>query len=453
MSGHYAVVTTEAVTQTRHWKPDLTPLRLRTHPDYVEALAGHLDRAVSAALRGAGSEVGAHLSSGFDSSTVATTAARILASRGGTVVAYTAAPREGYRKTLPNRLADESALAADIASMHPNMEHVVVRPKRTPLTDLARTSSIYGGPVLNICNEPWYVEINDDAASRGISIMLEGANGNATISETGMLALSELAAAGRIRCWFNIATGLVRRGEAAWTNILWKSFNPLLPDSLYRWLMERRFGRMAAGTNSTPLKDEFLTTVTLEAARDRPHSDRQPRMLSGGWIRPSGNSLTNRLIMLVPSDTGAASKGMLAEWKIDYRDPTADRRLVEFTLRVPVEQFIHGGQPRALLRKVLADRVPAEVLDNGIRGYQSADWHERLNEARQEVDQEVAQIEQFEPAAEIIDVERLKRLLDAWPDPGSELWTGYSATLDYRSCLLRAISAGSFMRQAARNDC
>jgi asparagine synthase (glutamine-hydrolysing) len=393
------------------------------------------------------------LSSGFDSSAVATTAARQLASRGATVVAYTAAPREGYEKTLPNRLADESGLAATIASIHPNMEHVVVRPDRTPLTDLARTSSIYGGPVLNICNEPWYVDINDDAAGRGISIMLEGANGNATISETGMLALPELVMAGRIGPWLGIVAGLVRRGKAGWADILWKSFNSLLPDRVYGWLMQLRFGRMATGTNSTALKDEYLSAVTLEAVRDYRLPEWQPRLLSGGWIRPSGNSLTNRLILHESSDSGAASKGMLGEWKIDYRDPTADRRLVEFTLRVPVEQFIHGGQPKALLRKVLAGRVPPQVLDNRLRGYQSADWHERLNAARQEVDQEVAQIEEFEPAAEIIDVERLKRLLDEWPDAGSDLWTGYSATLDYRSCLLRAISAASFMRQAARNDC
>jgi asparagine synthase (glutamine-hydrolysing) len=452
MPGHYAIVTPEGLTETRYWNPDLSPLRLATHDDYVAALADHLENAVAAALRGAENLVGAQLSSGFDSTAVVTTAARQLINNGGKIVAYTAAPREGYGKTLPDRIADESILANATVAMYPNIEHVVLRSDRTPLDNLSRTSSIHGMPVLNICNQTWYDAISDDAAARGITIMLEAANGNATISETGLLALPELVRAGRLLSWSKVAWGLIRTGEARPLKILWKSFNPLLPNNLYRWLMERRFGSAEMSANTTGLKDEHLEAATADAASEYPLPNAQERVLSGGWIRPSNNSQADRVIMLASGDNGASYKGMLAEWKIDCRDPTADRRLVEFSLRVPVEQLIHGGKPRAMLREVLADRAPPEVLDNRMRGYQAADWHEWLNRAREDAAHEVSRIEEFEPSAEILDVERLKELVESWPEQDSSYWTEFDAVLNYRCCLLRSISAASFMRQAAGLD-
>ena len=450
--GHYAIVTPEGLRETRYWRPDLTPLRLASNDEYADALAAQLDRAVAAALRGAENRVGAHLSSGFDSTAVATSAAVQLAARGGSVVAYTAAPREGYTKTIPGRIADESFLAASTAAMHPNMEHVVIRSDRTPLDNLRRTSSIYGIPVLNICNNSWFEAINDDAAKRGITVMLEGASGNATISETGKAALPELVRRGRLVAWASLALSLVRKRTLGPGTILWNSFRQFIPNELYRRLIDRKFGPLTAPSRISPLKDEYRLAANLEAAMDSPVPGSRERMLRNGWIRPSDNSLHDRLILLATDDAGVSWKAMLAEWNLDYRDPTADRRLVEFSLRIPTEQLIHGGQPRALLRKVLSTRVPAEVLDNPQRGYQAADWHEGLAQARQEVAAEIDRIELFEPTAELLDVKRLRTLVENWPESGAEEWTDYAALVDYRCCLLRAISAASFMRQASGSN-
>jgi asparagine synthase (glutamine-hydrolysing) len=449
MPGHYATVTDRAFTQTLYWKPDLTPLRLPTNADYVNALAEHLDRAVAAALRGAGAEVGAHLSSGFDSTAVATTAARQLAASGGTLVAYTAAPREPCEAPIPKRLADESAIAAVTAAMHPNIRHVVIRADRSPLANLRRTASIYGLPILNICNTTWFDAITDDAAARGITVMLEGVAGNATISETGMLALPELTRSGRVMSWFRLARAVVRNSSFRWRTVLWESFYRWLPDVLYDWLQARRLGVVDRSVYSA-LKAESAPAQAIGAATES--ARRRARLLPGGWTCEIPTGLTDRLALLSPDSSGAGCKGVLGEWKIDYRDPTADRRLVEFSLRVPAEQLIHDGKPRAILRKVLADRVPREVLENAVKGYQTADWHSLLRFEREQVRDEVRRIESFGPSAEIIDVERLKQLVDNWPEPESEIWGEYSTAIDYRVCLLRAISAGSFMRESARSN-
>jgi asparagine synthase (glutamine-hydrolysing) len=175
-------------------------------------------------------------------------------------------------------------------------------------------------------------------------------------------------------------------------------------------------------------------------------------MVSSGWLRRTGSSLRERLDLLAGDDGAPSCKGMLGEWKIDYRDPTTDRRLVEFTLRIPAEEFISDGAPRALVRKALADRVPAEVLESPLRGYQAADWHEWMDSAREQIDAEIDRIEIFEPSAEIIDVDRLRELMARWPDSGSDEWLSQEAVMEYRCCLLRGISAASFMRHAARSN-
>lgn len=450
--GHYAIVTAQGLEEYLYWKPDLTPLRLGTNDEYARALADHLDRAVKASLRGVDRQVGAHLSSGFDSTAVATTAARQLLPRGASVIAYTAAPREGYVKTLEGRTADESILAAATAALHPNMKHAVVRTDRTPMANLSRTASIYGLPVMNICNETWFDAINDNAADRGITIMLESLAGNATLSERGVAALPELLRSGRIFAWSRLVLALRRKGQMNWISILLNSFRQWLPNGVYRRLLDLRHRSLVLGSRWSSLKDDYRRAAIMDAATELPVLGAADRVLGNEWSRASDDSLTDRLTLLSTDDSGAACKGILAEWRIDYRDPTADRRLVEFSLRVPAEQLIFDGQPRALLRKVLADRAPPEVLDNPKKGYQAADWHEGLNEARDEVAEEVARIEMFEPSAEIIDVDRLRSLIDDWPEAGSEAWTQFAAVVDYRCRLLRAISAASFMRQASGSN-
>ena len=61
-------------------------------------------------------------------------------------------------------------------------------------------------------------------------------------------------------------------------------------------------------------------------------------------------------------DRGNFNKGVLATHGLDVRDPTADRRVLEYCLAIPPEQFILGGVPRSLARRAFADRLPAAVL-------------------------------------------------------------------------------------------
>ncbi|MGZ8337144.1 MAG: asparagine synthase-related protein, partial [Allosphingosinicella sp.] len=131
------------------------------------------------------------------------------------------------------------------------------------------------------------------------------------------------------------------------------------------------------------------------------------------------------------------------------RDPTADRRLVEFCLRVPMEQYLADGMPRSLARRALADRLPDEVRLERRKGYQAADWHEGMTVARDELRLELERIREVSAADNLLDTPRMQRLLEQMPSEG---WHEDRVIEQYRMTLLRGVSAGHFLRRASGSN-
>jgi asparagine synthase (glutamine-hydrolysing) len=111
-----------------------------------------------------------------------------------------------------------------------------------------------------------------------------------------------------------------------------------------------------------------------------------------------------------------------------------------------MEAFLSEGEPRALGRRALADRLPPAVLNERRKGYQAADWHEGLTAARGAIEEEVARLAHCASAGETLDVARLRRLAKDWPDKG---WERQKVVSAYRLALLRGVSAGHFLRKTS----
>jgi len=451
--GHIVVMSQAGHREAAWWKPDLAPLRLATQENYEQAVRLALDNAVSACLRRASGKVGAHLSSGFDSTAVATTAARALARDGQRITAFVAAPREGPVRTMaPRHVADESHLAARTAAMHGNMDLVRLVPRRGPLAGLDRTRALYPSPMVNLCNLPWFEEINDTARDHGVSVLLHGLMGNTSISESGVWALREMARRGRLALWLRTARGLVKGGWMRWRGVLFNTFEDLLPDRAWRW------GMLLSGRVVEDDRDMTLLNRRTydEAAADHSRAAAaagEPLPDTGDLGRERGISSTGmRLIAARTNGDGDQYKAMLAEWGLDLRDPTAERRLFELALRIPVERLIWRGEPRAILRRVLADRVPPEVLDNRQRGYQAADWAQAICQDRAAFIDEMERLELHEPTAGLIDTAKVRRLIAELPPADSPDWDSDEAENSYRIACLRTISAASHMRYIARSN-
>lgn len=141
-------------------------------------------------------------------------------------------------------------------------------------------------------------------------------------------------------------------------------------------------------------------------------------------------------------DFGQLRKGALAGWGVDERDATADRRLIEFCLSLPIDLLLKNGTRRPLARAALADRLPDAVLDEGRKGYQAADWSEGLTRGRAEIGKLLERIAADETASGLIDIDLLRGLVREWPQGG---WTEWEIIGRYRTALLMSLAAGHFI--------
>ncbi|HYG47953.1 MAG TPA: asparagine synthase-related protein [Allosphingosinicella sp.] len=440
LAGEMVAVTRDGLRATRWWQPELKPLGLKRPEDYAEALREHFDRAVTARLRGTGSAVAAHLSGGLDSGAVAATAARLMAARGGRVTAFTGVPREGYDASgVRNAFGDEGPHAAEVAAMYPNMDHVLVPNGGSPFAGLDRYFFVYERPVLNLCNGVWMHRIMDLARERGLPILLSGARGNMSFSYDGMALLTRLLSSGRLLRLARESLALVRNGTRVGT-VAAQTLGPFLPVPLWRAIGRMR-GRGRKLTDYTAISAEAVDEFRLlERAAERG--------LDFSY-RPRRDPVEARLWTLRRVDAGNYHKGHLAGWGVDVRDPTSDRRLVEFCLAVPPDQYLRGGVRRALARTAFADRLPAAVVNERLKGYQAPDWHEGLVAARDDLRGELGRIEACGDAGATLNPAMMRDLVANMPSGG---WNQPDTTQKYRLALLRGVSAGHFIRKAVGSN-
>ena len=354
---------------------------------WIEEYRFLLDQAVTNQLRTPAPAIAAQLSSGYDSSAVAGTAARLM-SPDKALFALTSAPFQGAPLlTSANRLADESDIAAATATKL-GIKHIVVRQNSSLFEALEGAAWAFQEPLHNLFNIGWWMATLREAGQRGASSMLIGTAGNQTISFGGPAVLPALLRAGSFGQWLRESRLSVRNNSNRWRGILKASFEPWLPDAI-----SNRLTRRTAFDFRAP---EAIALATP-----------QPQKGAASLFDQRLSSLRNR-------GAGQFGKGLLALTGVEERDPTADLRLVEFCLSMPVELLLNDGVYRPLARAALADRVSSAVLDAPMRGYQGADWFARLQpaDARTSLDE----ISPNATVNQLLDVARLRRTINDWPD-------------------------------------
>lgn len=146
-------------------------------------------------------------------------------------------------------------------------------------------------------------------------------------------------------------------------------------------------------------------------------------------------------------DPGTYAHGTKIGWGIDLRDPTADRRLIEFCLTVPHNEFSRGGERRSLARRAVAGLLPPELLAEKRRGYQAADWLQQLIARAGQARDLIENFATDPLAADLLDIAALRRAADALPAAVNASETERL----YRSHFLRALATGDFIARANRS--
>jgi asparagine synthase (glutamine-hydrolysing) len=127
----------------------------------------------------------------------------------------------------------------------------------------------------------------------------------------------------------------------------------------------------------------------------------------------------------------------------EVRDPHADRRLLEFALAVPEPMFRRDGVPRSFARRVLADRLPREIIDERRRGASNPTWFRSLDAKRADLARDIERMEASPLARRLIDLPRLRRLMAQWP---KDAQAAERRVDEYRFALARGVHVGRFIR-------
>jgi asparagine synthase (glutamine-hydrolysing) len=429
--GHCLVATREAAIARRYWKIDsLTPIRFVRDEDYVEAFLEIFDEAVRCRLRTTGA-IATELSAGLDSGAVAATAARLLASSGTPLTAYTAVPCPDYSGTVrPHLIADEGPYAAAVAALYPNMVHRRIDATGSDmLRELARIFPLLDLPHGAALNSVWGNLILDHAAASGVKVMLCGALGNFAFSYSGDELLRNTFRSGHWRSTLRQAWRLRRNGLSSGRNAASLTLLGVLP-----WPLRRRVDPLIREMNVG------WSAVHPNRAREFDAVGQFRRHIFTGKTRLP-HLMEKAFPMNQYGDYNAATG---AGWGIEVRDPTADKRVFEFCAAIPQEQFVVGGEGRSLARRAMRGRLPEATLRRKQKGTQSADWYENLSRIRGELAHELTLQEESPGARRLLDLERLRKAIDNWPRTAQE------AVRDddlYQAVIPRGMAVGYFIRR------
>jgi asparagine synthase (glutamine-hydrolysing) len=340
----------------RYWK--LAPVvetQRATDQEYVEEFKSIFQAAVKARLRTRG-QPGSMLSGGLDSSSIAAMAGHLLAEAGrGPLATFSAVfdevPRSNERAFIEASVRKcefaPSFLAADRCN-----------PFQAP-AELARTQAevhVAGNMFLN-----W--GLYGLARQRGVRVMLDGFDGDTTISH-GIAYLSELARAGR---WIELArlapavAGLY--GDSV-TGMYWKF---LWRDGLWPRLpapAQRVWRGVVRRLRSVGLAHSEPCCVLNQHFADRVGMDKYRALFRDSAVTPGPTEKEfhhQKFMLGIMPATLEMLEQTAAPFGVEVRFPFWDRRLIEFCLGLPPQFKIRDGFTRWIMRQAMEGLLPAEV--------------------------------------------------------------------------------------------
>ena len=337
----FAVDAPSAPRLERHWQPEHAPaVRHASDDGYAEEFIALYDQAIGVRLHGA-DPVGVHLSGGLDSSSIAVLAARALRQQGRLPpLTFSWLPELGVEPPSEAHAAEYALVDAVCQQEGLRVFHRSL--SAAQLLDVLRLDGTRPGVHVHICEDV----VQRCAAEQGVRVLLSGWGGDQGISFNGLGHFAHLLLTGR---WAALAAAGRLRGISPLRTLAATALpllHPRLPHELRRLLHSRQRPRRRW------LVDPALARRTAVRPAQRPRLVGMRRTQL--WLLQNG-ALGERM-------EGWAASG--AQRGIEYRYPLLDRRLLEFALGLPSEQFLRGKWTRWLMRHALRDILPPSVCWN-----------------------------------------------------------------------------------------
>jgi asparagine synthase (glutamine-hydrolysing) len=433
---HTIAVKQETVKVKRYWYLEDTPrVRLKSDEEYVEAFLEIYSEAVRCRLRSA-KPVGITLSGGLDSGSVAALAARELKKKGLRLPAFSSVPLYDVSGTLPKNRFDEPPYIKATAGYVGNIDLTFIRSEHiTPLQGIERGLELHDEPVHAASNQYWILSLWKSARDLGVGTMLTGAEGNWTISWHGAGYLAQLARQMRwltlyreFRAWRTLhPTSLAKA-------IMNQIVKPLTPLTIKKWHRRLRDVKQPWESYSA-INMDFANRLNLAKEMDKQGYDPMfsvigsTRKLRYMGIKPGESMVGYRF-----QQTGSG-------FALEIRDPTMDRRVLEFCLAIPDHQYVREGNRRFLIRRAMDGILPPGVLLNRQRGMQATDIGKRLCQDSDQIKAALKRVQhESRLAKEFLDFKKMWDVLTGLEQEVNSQTSRYARTV-----LLRGLMTGLFL--------
>ena len=193
------------------------------------------------------------------------------------------------------------------------------------------------------------------AARDGMSALLDGGGGDVVLNEGSYI--TRLARRGRV----GMALHEVTAEQAFWNSnqltpeilgLAAKALVPKLLKSAVRPFRQRLESRRFVGASL--ISREFADRVDIEERCARMY-----RMFPRDWT----NYADERLRKIRPNVSAGRERyaRLASSAGLETRDPFLDRRVVDFCTHLPGHLLLRDGWPKAILRDVMAGKLPDEV--------------------------------------------------------------------------------------------
>jgi asparagine synthase (glutamine-hydrolysing) len=423
-----------------YWRPDLdAPPPYRRDQDYLERARELLDIAVASATRDT-SRVAIAVSGGLDSSAIAATAARQRLVDG--ITCFSLVPPAGTQINVGrHRYLDERDKLEELRRMYPRLDVRFVCPDSIHPTacDDTRHFARQHLPTLHPTDLGVSSYLSDAVAAAGHRTLLSGNYGNFGLTWWGTFSLLELFRARRWRDFVREWRAVARENDQSLVRAL--AANLVVPSASQRMrpLIYRLRGRDPDSVaRHSALNPAFIAATGL--ARQWQKEGFDP------WFGPrDSNPRRLRAYLLFDHNQYTRDVRGAAEevYGYDVRNPQGDRRLLEFALSVPETMYQRDGIQRSFARRVLADRLPPAIINERRRGAHAPTWFRVLDARRNDIAADVERLQASPLASRLLDLPRLKRLMDQWPKDANEAERRKN---EYCNALARGVHVGRFIR-------
>lgn len=401
---HYLIVSKDGITKKKYWFPEkIKQLKLNSDEEYIERFKQIYFEAVRCRLRCDG-KVGIMLSSGLDSTSVAAVAAEELSKENRTLESFTWRPIKEYISDFPKDIIpDEKELIEGFLKKYPNINSHYYRCKdKNSFNTVNELINIFEQPYKMVENAYWVNELGNNVRDNGCKILLDGQFGNFTISKGNILtyiySLNKRLAFSRIN---NEINGLCKAYNGN-KKIVTKNIAKKIIRSNYLIAKIIKTDKQESVVNPILSKkwnsNKRIKRIGLRIDDNRLIDDKQFKMY-----------LTN---LVLYSHMGNMETCMSLDKKMLRRDPTRDKRVIEFCLSLPESQYVKNGRERILIRRAMEGKVPDNIRLNYLsRGRQSLDWKDKIGNYYEEIIKTVTESITDEDTFKYINSNYIKELL------------------------------------------